>query len=52
MHATGITSFLKNGGELETAQRIAAHSDTRTTKLYDWREERIKQGEIERVRFD
>lgn len=52
MRATGITSFLENGGELETAQRIAAHSDSRTTKLYDRRDQRIEQGEIERVRFD
>jgi site-specific recombinase XerD len=52
MRATGITSFLENGGELEAAQRIAAHSDSRTTKLYDRRNQRIAQGEIERIRFD
>jgi site-specific recombinase XerD len=52
MRATGITSFLENDGELEAAQRIAAHSDSRTTKLYDRRDQRIEQGEIERVRFD
>jgi site-specific recombinase XerD len=52
MRATGITSFLENGGELEAAQRIAAHSDSRTTKLYDRRNQRIEQGEIERIRFD
>ncbi|MFB6272221.1 MAG: hypothetical protein ABEL51_04915 [Salinibacter sp.] len=39
-------------GDLETAQRIAAHSDSRTTKLYDRRNRRIEQGEVERVRFD
>lgn len=32
MRATRITFFLENDGELETAQRIAAHSDSRTTK--------------------
>jgi len=47
MRATGITSFLENGGELE-----AAHSDARMTKLYDRRNQRIEQGEIERIRFD
>jgi hypothetical protein len=52
MRATGITSFLENDGELEAAQRIAAHSDSRTTKLYDRRDQRIEQGEIERVRFE
>ena len=31
---------------------IPAHSDSRTTKLYDRRDQRIEQGEIERVRFD
>lgn len=25
MHATGITAFFENDGELEVAQRIAAH---------------------------
>ena len=49
--ATGITVFLENGGELEAAQRIAAHSDPRTTKLYDRRGLKIAQGEVERIRF-
>ncbi len=47
---TGITIFLENGGTLEHAQRIAAHSDARTTKQYDHSEDKIEQGEIERVR--
>ena len=51
MRATGIASFLENGGELEAAQRIAAHSDSRTTGPHDRRDQRIEQGEIERVRF-
>ncbi len=50
--ATGITLFLENDGALEAAQRIAAHADPRTTKLYDRRGQRIDQGEIERIRFD
>jgi site-specific recombinase XerD len=33
--ATGITQFLENGGSLETAQQLANHADSRTTKLYD-----------------
>ena len=62
MRVTGITSFLENDGELEAAQRIAAHSDSRTTGPHDRRDQRIEQGEIERgeiergeverVRFD
>jgi hypothetical protein len=35
--ATGITNYLKNGGTLEVAQRIASHADSRTTELYDRR---------------
>jgi integrase/recombinase XerD len=33
--ATAITAYLLNGGTLEHAQQIAAHSSRRTTKLYD-----------------
>src|SRR3984957_20742705 len=33
--ATGIRNFRQNGGTLEVAQRIAGHSYSRTTKLYD-----------------
>jgi len=35
--ATGITTYLKNGGTLETAATMANHSSTRTTQLYDRR---------------
>jgi addiction module HigA family antidote len=33
--ATGITTYLENGGTLEHAQTIANHESPRTTKLYD-----------------
>jgi site-specific recombinase XerD len=33
--ATGITAFLKSGGQLETAAAMANHASTRTTQLYD-----------------
>ena len=39
--ATGITNFLENGGTLEVAQRIAGHADSRTTKVYDRRGQRV-----------
>jgi hypothetical protein len=39
--ATGITNFLENDGTLEAAQRIAGHADSRTTKLYDRRGQKI-----------
>ena len=48
---TGITNFLENGGTLETAARIASHVSTETTQLYDRRNSKIDQGEIERIRF-
>ena len=33
--ATGIITYLENGGELEVAQRLASRTDAFTTKLYD-----------------
>lgn len=47
--ATGITTFLENGGQLETAQQIAGHADSRTTKGYDRRATRLEIAEIVRV---
>ena len=52
MRGTGITNYLENGGSLEVAQQIAAHSDPRTTKLYDRRGSKVQRSEIERVRFE
>lgn len=51
LRATGITTFLENGGSLETAQRIAGHADARTTKLYDRRAQRLTLEDLERVRY-
>lgn len=47
--ATGITAYLLSGGTLEKAQRIAAHSSARTTKLYDRTNDDITLDEIERI---
>jgi len=47
--ATGITAYLLNGGTLEHAQEIAAHSSAKTTKLYDRRNDEITLDEIERI---
>lgn len=47
--ATGITAYLMNGGKLEHAQTIAAHSSPRTTKLYDRTSDQISLSEIERI---
>ena len=49
--ATGITNFLENGGTLEHAQDMAAHASPRTTRLYDRRQERITQAQVERIRL-
>lgn len=49
--ATGITTYLKNGGSLENAAAMANHSSTRTTQLYDRRRDEISLAEVERVRI-
>jgi site-specific recombinase XerD len=49
--ATGITSYLENGGTIENAQLIAAHESPRTTKLYDRTSDEITLDEIERIRI-
>ena len=46
--ATGITAYLKNGGTLEKAAAIANHTSTRTTQLYDRRDE-VSLDEVERI---
>jgi len=48
--ATGITAYLKNGGTLETAAAMANHASTRTTQLYDHRQDEISLDEVERIR--
>jgi len=45
---TGITVFLNNGGALEAAQDMASHTDPRTTKLYDRRNDLATLSGIER----
>lgn len=47
--ATGITVYMENGGTLERAQKMAAHSSPRTTKLYDRTADKISQDEVERI---
>jgi len=47
--ATGITTYLANGGTIERAQQIAAHESPRTTKLYDHTSDEINLDEIERI---
>jgi integrase len=47
--ATGITTYLLNGGTLEKAQQIAAHESPRTTKLYDRTSDEVSLDEIEKI---
>lgn len=47
--ATGITTYLKNGGMIEKAATMANHSSTRTTQLYDRRPDDVTLDEVERV---
>lgn len=49
--ATGITTYLENGGTIENAQAIAAHESPRTTKLYDRTSDEITLDEVERIRI-
>ena len=46
---TGITEYLRNGGDLEVAARIAGHESTRTTQLYNRLREEISLDKIERI---
>jgi len=51
--ATGITAHLKNGGTLTALEKVAQmanHASTRTTQLYDRRQEELSLDEVERSR--
>ena len=49
--ATGITAYLENGGVLERAQHMANHASTRTTQLYDRRNDKATLDDVERIRL-
>ena len=46
---TGISEYLRNGGDLEFAARIAGHESTRTTQLYNRLPDESSLDEIERI---
>ena len=46
---TGITEYLRAGGTLETAARIAGHESTRTTQLYNRLNDEVSLDEIEKI---
>ena len=49
LRGTGITEYLRSGGTLETAARIAGHESTRTTQLYNRLPDEVSLDEIERI---
>ena len=51
MRGTGITNYMRNGGELKEAQKMAAHADPRTTGLYDRSNDDVSLDEIERIKI-
>ena len=46
---TGITEYLRNGGDLEVAAQIAGHESTRTTQLYNRIQDENALDVIERI---
>jgi integrase len=49
--ATGITLHQENGGDIESAARLAGHADTRTTQLYNRKSRVVASLEVERVQL-
>ena len=47
--ATGITEYMRNGGTLEKAQYMAAHSSSQTTQMYNRVADTVTLDEVERV---
>ena len=49
---TGITAYLEHpDAKLEEAQKMAAHSDPKTTRLYDRRSQAVTIDAVERIRI-
>jgi site-specific recombinase XerD len=49
--ATGITLHEDDGGDLEAARQIAAHSSVKTTQLYNRSGDKKRRAEVERVQL-
>lgn len=49
--ATGITTYLQNGGKLKVAQAMAGHESARTTGLYDRKSDAVALDEVERIAY-
>jgi integrase/recombinase XerD len=49
--ATGITFHQDNGGDIESAARLAGHADVRTTRLYNRKRPGLGGIDVERIRL-
>ena len=50
--AAGITAYLEHpDAKLEEAQKMAAHADPKTTRMYDRRDRSVAIDEVERIRI-
>jgi integrase/recombinase XerD len=47
--ATGITVYLKGGGHLEVAQKMAGHRSPQTTGIYDRRPDEVSHDQVELI---
>ncbi len=47
--ATGITTYMQNGGRIEVAQEMAGHESARTTGLYNRTDDEVSLDEVERI---
>jgi integrase/recombinase XerD len=47
--ATGLTDYLTNGGRIEVVQRMAGHSNAKTTGLYDRRSDDVSLTEVAKI---
>ena len=45
----GVTCLLSQGISLEQVQILAGHTDPRTTRLYDRREQKVTRNLVERI---
>ena len=45
----GVTCLLSQGISLEQVQLLAGHSDPRTTRLYDRRQQKVTRNLVERI---
>lgn len=49
IRATGITTYLQNGGKLKLVQQMANHESPTTTNLSDRRNDQVRLDEVEQI---